>query len=165
MSKVVFIILLSLVLVLLAGYLFIQSRNKDIETSKFILNENNSMENSSVPLPTKEDVIRKFFNLINEERIPEAINMMEEDKMDDSTKQAWGVQFNNIEAISVLSIEKVNLEDTSNRYKVSLDVKMSQESANALIPYFGWEGNPNIRFITLIKVGDLWKIREIATGP
>ncbi len=42
---------------------------------------------------------------------------------------------------------------------------MDPSSANAPIPYYGYETGENIRFITLVKENKLWKIDEIATGP
>lgn len=43
--------------------------------------------NNIVPLPTEEDIIKNFFQLINEKKIPEAISMMSKEiANDDSTK-------------------------------------------------------------------------------
>jgi len=124
---------------------------------------------SSVPLPSEEDVIRNFFSLINEKKIPEAIGIMSKINTDnDSTKQAWGVQFNAIKSINVQKIEKSMEEDwleNSHIYKTTLEAYVSSEAASAPIPYYGWGDNPNIKWIELVKEDGLWKVNEIATGP
>jgi len=117
----------------------------------------------AVPLPTQEDTIRLFYNLINEHRIPEAIAMMSPRLVaDDSAKQAWGVQFNDIRSIKVLDIQP-GLADNS--FKVILEVSVNSEAASLPIPYYGYEDNPNFRWLDLIKVDGRWLIDSINTGP
>ncbi len=139
------------------------------ETSNTSLSPTKS-DSNTVPLPTEENTIRTFFNLINEHRIPEAISMMNSSIVpDDSTKQAYGVQFNAIKSITVQTIEpsmKENWTDNKHSYKVTLEASVSSEAANAPIPYYGWGDNPNIRWVTIAKdQTNLWKIADIATGP
>jgi hypothetical protein len=118
-----------------------------------------------VPLPSQESTIMTFFELINEKKVPEAISMMSIKAVpDDSTKQAWGVMFNDFDSVKVVNIEKTIQE---NLYKVKLAVEVNPRAANALFPYYGYGTNyNNIRFIKLVKdAQDLWKIEGIATGP
>jgi len=50
--------------------------------------ENTPVAASSVPLPTEEDIIKLFFNLIDEKKIPDAISMMSKSiTSNDPTKQ------------------------------------------------------------------------------
>jgi len=123
---------------------------------------------STVPLPTEEDVIRTFFGLIDEARIPEAVAMMSVEAVpDDSYKQAWGVQFNALDSIKVSKIEPYGQESwnpSSHTYKVNLEVAVSENAANAPIPYYGWGNGDNLRWVEIVKEGDLWKINQIATG-
>ncbi|MBP8591068.1 hypothetical protein KBI33_01205 [Candidatus Shapirobacteria bacterium] len=123
---------------------------------------------STVPLPTEEDIVRLFFNLIDEERIPEAVAMMSVEAVpDDSYRQAWGVQFNALDSIKVSKIEPYdqgNWSPSSHTYKVNLEVAVSENAANAPIPYYGWENGDNLRWVEIVKEGDLWKINQIATG-
>jgi len=123
---------------------------------------------STVPLPTEEDVIRTFFGLIDEARIPEAVAMMSVEAVPDgSYKQAWGVQFNALDSIKVSKIEPYGQENWSSSkhtYKVNLEVTVSENAANAPIPYYGWENGDNLRWVEIVKEGDLWKINQIATG-
>ncbi len=119
-----------------------------------------------VPLPQETDIVRNFFNLIAEKRASDAVSMMS--VTDDSAKQAWAVQFNAITSMKVLTIEPSmpnDWTDTKHTYKVTLDVSMNPTSANAPIPYYGWENGQNIRWVSLENVGNLWKIQGIATGP
>jgi hypothetical protein len=118
------------------------------------------------PLPREDDIIRIFFNLIDEKRPTEAVAMMNE--TENSQKQAWAVQFNAIRSIKVLSVEpsmQNEWTDTKHSYKVVVDVTMKPESASAPIPYYNWDNGQNIRWINLEKSGNGWKIAEIATGP
>lgn len=125
---------------------------------------------SSVPLPTGEDIVRTFFELINEKRIPEAVSMMTKvNTENDSTRQAWGVQFNAFESIKAKSIEAYNKESWTNdqqEYKVNLAVQMKPEAASGPIPNYGFDnGDNNIRWIVLVKENNLWKVQGIGTGP
>lgn len=111
---------------------------------------------ASVPLPQKEDIIRTFFNLINEKRVTEAINMLSVPNKD------WEGQLNSFEKISVKSIEP----SSENNYKVILSVTMKPKAQNALIPNYGFENGENMRWVGLEKDSSgLWKITGIATGP
>jgi len=121
---------------------------------------------SSVPLPSQESIINSFFNLINEKRIPEAINMMDPKAVsDESTKQALGVQFNDFDSVKVISIEKfINADDSL--YQVELAAKINPRAANYPIPYYGYSDQSDIRFIKLVKNSQgIWKIESINTGP
>ena len=125
---------------------------------------------SQVPLPSGMDVVNLFWQLINERRIPEAIAMMSDDLVpDDSTKQAYGVQFNAIESAQVTKIEPYGADNwTANRqtYQTTLEISVSDSAADAPIPFYGWADNPNIRFITLSKnQAGTWQIAQIGTGP
>jgi len=123
----------------------------------------------TVPLPQEEDVVRNFFSLINESKITEAISVMSNNMVgDDSAKQAWGVQFNDIKSIHVQKIEpsmSENWNEKRHTYKVTLEAYISSNAANAPIPNYGWEDNPNIRWIELIMEDGLWKINSLATSP
>lgn len=112
-------------------------------TSTSIMASQEKINKSQVPLPTGEDVVRIFFNLINEKRIPEAIGMMHSSMVpDDTSKQQWGVQFNSLASVSVKKIEPFHKKRwtlTKEVYKVVLKVKVKPEAARAPIPNYGWE--------------------------
>jgi hypothetical protein len=128
----------------------------------------NTPENT-VPLPQEEDIVRNFFSLIEERKPSEAVSMMSSSITgNDSTKQAWAVQYNAIQSVKVLNIEPAMPEEWTgdkHTYKLTLEVKVNPDSANAPIPYYGWENGSNIRWVTIIKENNLWKIQGLATGP
>lgn len=155
--------LVGLIVVLVVGLTAIISvgiykKNKEVEESVTptpIVN--------SVPLPSQEDIIRTFFNLIDEKRIPEAIGMMtKKNSSDDSVKQSWGVMFNAFKKINVVSIEAAS----ENTYRVDLDTEMEEGAADVKpIPYYGFGNGRFTRWVSLVKEDDLWKIDGLATGP
>ena len=122
-----------------------------------------SSTGSTVPLPTGEDIIRTFINLINEKKIPDAIAIMDETMVpNDQTKQAWGVSFNSFSSINVVSIAEYSKEEwmaDQQIYKVVINIAIKPGS-NVI-----WEQGENIRWIVLQKQAGIWKIHEIATGP
>ncbi len=120
----------------------------------------------SVPLPQDEEVIRNFFAFIHSGEADKAASMMK--TANDTEKQMWAVQFAAFNAVRVLKVEKANENswtESKHFYKVILDVKMNPSSANAPIPYYGWQDGENTRWLTLEKVGNVFKISAIATGP
>jgi hypothetical protein len=121
-------------------------------------------QGDSVPLPSQEDIVRTFFGLINDKRIPEAVGMMTSQAVpDEAAKQAWGVMFNDFDSVEVVKIEKSTGE---NQFQVELAVKVNPRAANNPIPYYGYSDKTDTRFITLIKDNQgRWKIDGINTGP
>ncbi|MFA6532753.1 MAG: hypothetical protein WCT22_02020 [Patescibacteria group bacterium] len=126
-------------------------------------------KSNGVPLPLDTDIINSFFSLIETKRPSDAVMMMASSIINnDSEKQAWAVQFNAINSLKVLSVEpsmKEEWTDTKHSYKLTLDATMNPNSANEPIPYFGWENGQNIRWVTLVKEGKMWRIEGLATGP
>lgn len=157
MKKILFLLPLLLICLFLSGC----NSTKTVSTVPSPVPTQSSLKESrEVPLPTQEDVVRTFINLIAEKRISEAVGMV--DISDESQKQAWGVQLNSFESISLKNIEK-NGEDA---FKVTLTVKMNPNSANNPIPYYGYDNGDNVRWIGLEKGSDnLWKITGFATSP
>jgi hypothetical protein len=124
---------------------------------------------SSVPLPRGEDIIRSFFALINDKRIPDAVSMMAPSSVpDESAKQAWGVQFNALNSVKITSMtpsDKANWNTNQEIYQVNLATTVNPNSKNAPIPYYGWNDGTDTKWIEIEKVGKIWKIKGIATGP
>lgn len=117
---------------------------------------------AAVPAFKGEDIIKNFFTLIGEGKIEDAVGMMTPNAISsDSEKQAWGVQLNAFEKIDVKKIESSG----ENTYKVTLDVEMKSESASPPIPFYGYDKGENIRWVSLEKVDNVWRVAEIATGP
>lgn len=124
---------------------------------------------STVPLPQETDIIRLFVNLIDEGKVNDAVMMMSSKiTNDDSTKQAFGVQYAAMTSVKVKKIEdssKTDWTDSWHQYMIILDVVMDQSSADGPIPYYGFEQGENVRFINLVKEGNQWKIEGLSTGP
>ena len=147
-------------------------KNKDENqglVSPTTIQPTNKPEDNKVPLPQETDIINVFFQLIDEGKASQAVMMMSKIiTNNDSEKQAFGVQFNAITSVKVMSIEesmKESWTETRHQYQVKLDMTLDPKSANQPIPYYGFEKGENIRFIGLVKEGDQWKIEGLATGP
>lgn len=129
----------------------------------------NKETDQNIQISSEEDVIRNFFQLIQERKISEAVlSMSLQNTSNDSVKQAWGVQFNSINSVSIGSIEPSLQEEwntSKHTYRVVLNMAIDPNSADESIPYYGYVNGENIRFIPIIKEGDLWKVDGIATGP
>lgn len=138
---------------------------KKIELFSGSKGESQEEANKKTSLP-QEDVIRNFTQLISDGKPDSAAKMMK--VSDESELQAWAVQFAAMNSFKIINLEKHREEEwTTNRhyYKVIFDVLMKPESRDAPIPYYGWENGENTRWLTLEKIGNVWKISEIATGP
>lgn len=154
--------LTGLIVVLLVGVISIISvgiYKKNIEDNKSVIP---LATVSNLPISSQEDIIRTFFNLINNKRIPEAIEMMTRvTTSDDSVKQAWGATFNAFKKAEVISIEAAG----ENTYKVNLNVEMEEGAADAKpIPYYGFGNGSFTCWISLEKENNLWRISGIATS-
>jgi hypothetical protein len=69
---------------------------------------------------------------------------------------------NSFKKISIKSIEAAG----ENTYRVDFEAEMKPGSENAQpIPYYGFNNGINTRWVSLEKVGNIWKIQGLATGP
>ncbi|NMB84141.1 hypothetical protein GYA28_02520 [Candidatus Roizmanbacteria bacterium] len=122
-----------------------------------------------VPLPSGEDTIRTFFNLIQEKKPNEALKMLTVSYIgNDCSRTSWLNQFKSFENVSV---DKIDLENGSSAngkkiYKVTISARMLPTATSAPIPNYGWENGQNVRWITLSENNkNIWKIAGISTGP
>jgi hypothetical protein len=128
------------------------------------------VSSGSIPCNAHSDVIRLFFNLINDHRIAEALGMMDPLVVSsDSNRCQWAEQFEAIASIGISRIEPLAVggwSDREERYKIVLKVQVKPEAANETIPYYGWEEGENIRWVN-IQADDqgFWRIKGIGTGP
>jgi hypothetical protein len=126
--------------------------------------ESNVSQQQNVPLPSKTDVVRTFCDLIDEGKISEAVGMI--DTNDDTTKQQWGVTFNNFSSFKLVSIKKSSVDETGNSFEVDINVTLKKNLTDLPIPNYGWDTGLNKRWISVVeKEKDLYKIVGIATGP
>jgi hypothetical protein len=153
----------------------IESDNALSESDNDANNNNNGTANdltvniNNVSMNSDTKFIKNFFGLIENRKEDEAVMIMtDRNTLSDSTKQAWGVQFNAIKDVKVINIKPSLQEewtDTRHSYKVTLNIIMDPDSANAPIPYYGYDNGYNTRFITLQKENGAWRIDELATSP
>jgi hypothetical protein len=121
---------------------------------------------NAVPPLTGEDIVRLFFALIDEGRIPEAVAMLDANAApDDATRQAWGVTFNHMESVTVAAIQAWDdgtWTDTQKEYRVTLEVQLKPDT-----PEVGWLEGENTRWVVLIYNPDqaIWQIHTVGTGP
>lgn len=139
----------------------------DSQISSIVPTEKKEIE---VPLLQETDIVRSFFEIIGEHRPSDAVMMMTPvNTNNDSTKQAWAVQFNAFKSMTVKNIEpSIQSDWTENihSYKVTLQVEMKPEAAQAQpMPNYGWDDGKNIRWIQIEKINGKWMINSIATGP
>jgi len=144
---------------------------------RIVKGENQVVNNTSVekkeaivPLPQETDIVRSFFEIIGENRAPDAVNMMTPaNTSDDTTKQAWNTQFSAFKSLKITKVEpslQSDWTENNHNYKVTLQVEMKPEAASALpMPNYGWDNGQNIRWIQLQKIDGKWLIGAIATGP
>ena len=146
-------------LFIFGGAIFNSQKQKPIHT----------VDTITVPLPQETDIIRTFFNLIDEEKASEAVMMMSKNIIsDESSMQAYGVQYAAMNSIKLRKLEESSRGDwneNKHQYIVTLDIEMNLSSANGPIPFYGYANGENIRFINLIKEDGKWKIEGLATGP
>jgi len=112
-------------------------------------------------------VISQFFALINDHRVSDALAMMSPELVPEVDRAGWTRQFTAIKSIHVRDIRPAGMGGSGPcvEYKVTIEADVSSEAANAPIPYYGWDDNPNLRWIHLCPRGDQWLISEIGTGP
>lgn len=119
---------------------------------------------NEVPLPTGEEIVRTFFELINEKRVPEAVAMLSSTASpDESTGQTWGVNFNTLETISIKTIEEWQKSDWTESQMTYKVVVVAELKPNP--QFYAWDNGENTKWINLVKEANLWKIDQIASGP
>ncbi len=122
-----------------------------------------------VHLPQEKNIVNNFFQLIDEGKASDAVMMMTSKiTNDDSTKQAFGVQFSAMNSVKIKNIEESSKGDWTeiwHQYMITLDVVMDPSSADEPISYYGFERGENVRFVGLVKEDNQWKVEGLATGP
>ncbi|HUV46793.1 MAG TPA: hypothetical protein VMW29_01535 [Candidatus Bathyarchaeia archaeon] len=164
LKKIIFAIVLTTVISFLVVALVVnklQPKNETLfQASPMPTNPAATVQSESappqVPLPTEADIIRTFFELINEKRIDEALKMMAP-----LEGENWRPYLESFKKVTVLEVSK----NEFGSFRVLLDVEMEPISAKQPVPYFGYANGQNTKFVVLEKKDDLWKIKGIATGP
>jgi hypothetical protein len=163
-SKVIIYVIVLVFIVPIIIFLLIGKASKNQMKNNIVATPVATPSGQNVPLPSREDIVRTFCNLINEGRISDAVGMM--DIKDDSVKQSWGVYLNNFSSFKLISIGKSKIDDSGNSFEVDINVTLKKNLTDLPIPNYGWANGVNKRWINLIeKEKGKYKIAEIATGP
>ena len=116
-----------------------------------------------------EDVIHAFFAAIDAGRIEDALTMLDLQLVREAGMvEEWTAQLSALTAVRVVQIGPAQpIEGGPCRtHRVTLDVKVTPDAANAPIPYYGWDAGPNVRWMELCPTADTsWAIHAIGTGP
>jgi hypothetical protein len=114
------------------------------------------------------ETIQRFIGAINERRPAEAVGMLSAELVPDAAaKRDWIRHFSAIKSIHVIAIEPSALgaEAPCHQYKVKLEAHVAADPT-APMPFYGWEDNPNYRWIGLCPdARGAWTISSFGTGP
>lgn len=130
---------------------------------------------SSIPqrpmhgLPAEHvETIQRFIGAINEGRSTDAVAMLSVELVSHAAaRRDWSRQFSAIKSIRVLTIEPSVPAATApcHQYKLKLEAHVSADP-KAPMPFYGWEDNPNYRWIRLCPAATgAWTITSFGTGP
>jgi hypothetical protein len=119
-------------------------------------------------LAPEEELIYLLFGSINNRQNQEAVKLLNQRlNPNRETEKRWLEQFNAIRSVHIMDIREISRDawtDTKKIYKVTLEIYVDNSAAEAPIPNYGWEDNPNIRFVTVIKISNRWFVDQIGTG-
>lgn len=112
--------------------------------------------------------LEEFFAIVNSRDIDAAMKSMASSILRTTKERhAWHRQLAAIRSIHILDIQPANVESWSGSrhiFKVTLEAHV-KDDPNAPIPFFGWQDNPNVRWITMQLDNRRWIVAGIATGP
>ena len=114
------------------------------------------------------ETIQRFIAAIDQHRPADAVGMLSAELVPDAAaKRDWNHHFSAIKSIHVMAIEPsaVGAMAPCTQYKVKLEVYVAADPT-APMPFYGWEDNPNFRWIRLCPDNrGAWAIFSFATGP
>jgi len=120
-------------------------------------------------LAPEEELITLLFGSINNHKNQDAVKLLSQNlNPNKESEKLWLDQFNAIKSAHIMDIKEISKDtwsETKKIYKVTLEIYADDSAANTPIPYYGWADNPNIRFITVVKINNKWFIDQIGTGP
>jgi hypothetical protein len=162
-GSILYILILVFVVPVILLVLFANAAKRGTRTGS-VINPTTTPAQQNAPLPTKENIVRIFCNLIDEGRISDAVGMM--DTTDDTVRQSWGVYLSNFSSFKLVNIKSSSIDETRNSFEVDINVTLKKNLSDLTIPNYGWVNGMNKRWINLAKKDNgLYKISEVATGP
>jgi len=158
-----FVVALFIVFVISTGVIYFRYL-KDFDTAKVSARSTVIMEEKTGPKPNDTYVVRNFFTLTDDGKVDEALDIIVSTIGPDSNiRDAWAVGLKNMYYIKVRTLDgfQSNLwTESKHRYLLRLDVQLKDPAVPTT-----WQNGENVRYVTVSKIGDLWKISEINQTP
>ncbi len=132
------------------------------DTRTIYITQNTAADSGTEQL-TGEQVIERFFSLVDSGEVNSALTLLDTEALGDSSSQAmWQSSLGSIDAAAVISIQASNQAEWTNdyeQYMVSISLQLTAGSQTL------WSEGQDTRWISLMKESGQWKIHQIATGP
>lgn len=137
---------------------------KDFDVHKVTAVSVVKIEETKSPQPNDTYVIKDFFSLVDDGKVEDALGVMVATMaQDNSYREAWSVNLNNIYYIKVRTIDGYQpgqWTDGKHKYVLRLDVQLKDPALPTT-----WQNGENVRYVTVLKIGEQWKISEISATP
>lgn len=137
---------------------------KDLDTPKVIATNEVRLEVAAVPQPTDPYVIRHFFELADEGKVNESLDLMiGAMAQDDDYQKILEISLDNFYYVKVRTLDQFRPDlwtENKHKYILRLDVQLNDPNLPT-----GWQNGENVRYVTVSKIGDQWKISEINAAP
>lgn len=121
-------------------------------------------EKKAAPQPSDTYVIRNFFSLVDDGRVDEALDIIVSTIGPDSNiRDAWSVSLKNIYYIKVRTLDGFQPSlwtENKHKYILRLDIQLKDPAVPTT-----WQNGENVRYVTVAKIGEQWKISEINQAP
>lgn len=113
--------------------------------------------------------LEEFFAIVNSLDVDEAMKSMAPAMLrTPKQREAWRRQLAAIRSIHIMALEPASVDKWNGSrhvFKVTLEAYVD-DASDAPIPFFGWQDNPNVRWITMeLDSRRRWVVAGIATGP
>ena len=128
-----YILILVFVVPVILLVLFANAAKRGTRTGS-VINPTTTPAQQNAPLPTKENIVRIFCNLIDEGRISDAVGMM--DTTDDTVRQSWGVYLSNFSSFKLVNIKSSSIDETRNSFEVDINVTLKKNLSDLPIPNY-----------------------------
>lgn len=136
---------------------------KDFDIHKVMAESPVRIEEVKTPQPTDVYVIKNFFGLVDEGRAEDALDSMASTMAQGTGyREAWRVNFNNIYYIKVRTLDEFQKElwtNSKHKFMLRLDVNLKDPAIPTV-----WQNGENVRYVSVVKIGDQWKISEISAS-
>lgn len=108
----------------------------------------------------QQALAENFIQNIADKKFDKALAMMD---ANESTKQGWRENFNQIKSLQIKFVEPYLREEWSaarEMYKFTLEASVTAKGEQ-----WGWNNGENFRWVVVEKNGDNWQVHELANNP